>query len=379
MTTAIPGGFQFTPATGLSDTSAYPTTPANEAAARQQFMDLFYQILNEINAPTTSAGANSQNRLFNSNFDVWEKGVSFNPSTTVPTYTANRWTTDAALAGTNYTISRQDGSGISGSRYCLRYTRTAAATNVNNRAIRQGIETANTIMLRGKKATASFYARCGANYSPTSSILNVLIQTGTGADESPVGYTGVAMIATLAATLTTSWQKYSVTSSAVVASSVNEMNVTIYDTPVGTAGANDYFEITQVQINSGDIALPYQPKSYQDEEASVQRYNQRMGGSAYTVFGVGEAISTTRAYVFIPLLKKMRIVPTLTSSVAAAYRLLANNTSILATSLGVDTTQSTTDRICVVVDVAAGLTLGQVVLFTASADSTAFINLDAEL
>lgn len=41
--------FAFTPATGLSDTSVYPTTPANEAAARQQVMDPLNQLRDYLN------------------------------------------------------------------------------------------------------------------------------------------------------------------------------------------------------------------------------------------------------------------------------------------------------------------------------------------
>lgn len=41
--------FAFTPATGLSDTTVYPTAPANETAARQQVMDPLNQIKDYLN------------------------------------------------------------------------------------------------------------------------------------------------------------------------------------------------------------------------------------------------------------------------------------------------------------------------------------------
>jgi hypothetical protein len=41
--------FKYTPETGLNNTTSYPTVPANETAARQQFTDLFGQIRDYVN------------------------------------------------------------------------------------------------------------------------------------------------------------------------------------------------------------------------------------------------------------------------------------------------------------------------------------------
>lgn len=104
MTTANPGGFQFTPATGLLDTSSYPTTPVNETAARQQFMDLFNQLLNEINAPTTSASAYTQyNKLINGGFAVNQRVVSGTVILAAGAYGHDRW--KAGSGGCTYTFT----------------------------------------------------------------------------------------------------------------------------------------------------------------------------------------------------------------------------------------------------------------------------------
>ena len=47
----------FVPATGLLDTVEFPTTPATETAARQQFMTLFYQVRDYINTAETARDA----------------------------------------------------------------------------------------------------------------------------------------------------------------------------------------------------------------------------------------------------------------------------------------------------------------------------------
>lgn len=54
--------FAYTPETGLNDVVFYPTSPNSEAAARQQFMSLFFQIRdyingNELNAATIGGKA----------------------------------------------------------------------------------------------------------------------------------------------------------------------------------------------------------------------------------------------------------------------------------------------------------------------------------
>lgn len=104
MTTANPGGFQFTPATGLLDTSSYPTTPTNETAARQQFMDMFWQLMNEINAPTTSASAYAQyNKLINGGFAVNQRVVSGTVILATGAYGHDRW--KAGSGGCTYTFA----------------------------------------------------------------------------------------------------------------------------------------------------------------------------------------------------------------------------------------------------------------------------------
>lgn len=48
--------FTFNPVNGLLDTTVYPSEPASETIARQQFMDLFNQIKNYINSTTNISG-----------------------------------------------------------------------------------------------------------------------------------------------------------------------------------------------------------------------------------------------------------------------------------------------------------------------------------
>jgi len=141
----------------------------------------------------------------------------------------------------------------------------------------QNFESINSIAYAGKTVTLSFYARKGANYSPTSSLLNALVITGTGTDENVIypGYTGNTQAINQNATLTTTWQRFQYTST--IATTATEMCIQFAANVTGTAGAADYFEITGVQLEVGSVATPF--KTYagtiQEELAACQRYYYR--------------------------------------------------------------------------------------------------------
>ncbi len=77
--------------------------------------------------------------------------------------------------------------------------------------------------------------------------------------------------------------------------------------------------LSNVVLNSGTVALPFMPKSYEEELRACQRYCQVFGtSSAYYMYGNGVAGSTTVAYIAIHFPVKMRTAPKLTSSTTAS-------------------------------------------------------------
>ena len=241
----------------------------------------------------------SLNGVINGAMDIWQRGTSF-ASTGNALYTADRWGSLRQALG--QTVTRQTAS-LEGFQYSLRSQRDSGNTAVNPNYIFYSMETNDSVRYANKAVTLSFWAKAGANYSSTSSALVVQWTTGTGTDQTIInGYTGASNITSTSATLTTSWQRFSYTGTA--ASNTNEMGVLFANTPVGTAGANDWFEITGVQIEFGSVATNFKRAgggTIQGELAACQRYYQRWTGkSGNTLYiGYGAAASTGSVYPLI--------------------------------------------------------------------------------
>jgi len=215
----------------------------------------------------------SLNGVINGAMDCWQRGTSF-ASTGNTIYTADRWASFRAALG--LTVSRQTAS-LEGFQYSLRAQRDSGNTSTAVNYVIYSMETNDSVRYANKPVTLSFWAKAGANYSSASSALGVQWTTGTGTDQRVIdGYTGASNIVATNATLTTSWQRFSFTGTA--ASNTNEMGFLIYNTPVGTAGANDWFEITGVQVEFGSVATNFKRAgggTIQGELAACQRYYQK--------------------------------------------------------------------------------------------------------
>ncbi len=223
--------------------------------------------------------AAGKNAIINGGMDIWQRGTSFTfGSSSVGNYSLDRW---VAFRGSIYNYTRQatnDTTNLPFLQYCLRAQRPLGEPSTSNTTIGQAVETASSIPYAGKIVTLSFYARAGANYSPTSSLLKAIVQSGTGTDQPPISaFTGSNNFINQDVTLTTTWQRFTITSSIVVPGSATQLQVIFQMTPTGTAGAADYFEITGVQLEVGSSATPFSRAggTIQGELAACERYYQK--------------------------------------------------------------------------------------------------------
>lgn len=215
-----------------------------------------------------------RNFIINGGFDIWQRNSGSNAVTvnTTTTYYADRW---AAYRATNtgYIVSRQS-AGLEGFQYCIRMLRDSATNATNAMHIYQSLETVNSIPLAGKQVTLSFYARAGAGYTGSGSYVNVGLNTGTGTDQNMYsGYTGNVSLVSENKTITTTWARYSVT--ATVASNATELGVSFTSYASGNGVANDYVEITGVQLEVGPQPTPFERRPYGVELALCQRYFEK--------------------------------------------------------------------------------------------------------
>ena len=254
---------------------------------------------------TATAGVTSgfRNAIINGDFRVWQRGTSIGGYA----YTADRWL--AYQAASVNTISRQAAS-LSGFQYCARVQRNSGATNTGVHYLVQAVETINSYRFQGMTATLSFYARAGANYSSASSLLGANIETSTGVDQSYIAAWAGGVAVTSSKTLTTSWQRFTVTGA--VPAGATQVGVAFSYTPVGTAGANDYFEVTGVQLEVAPQATPFEQRLIGTELSLCQRYYWS-SGTVWNYFLANNSNQFAEAFVFkLPV--TMRATPTLTNS-----------------------------------------------------------------
>jgi len=325
---------------------------------------------------------NASNPVLNSSFDVWQRGTSLATAATSSNYTADRWIGYRGVAGG--TVSRQltnDTTNLPFIQYCARVQRDSGNTSTSAVEILQPFESANAIPFAGRTVTMSFYARKGANFSAASDALNVRLVTGTGTDQNPITtYTGSANTINTTVTLTSTWQRFSV--SATLPATVTEFYPDFYFTPVGTAGAADFFEITGIAIDLGSVALPYRRNSgtLQGELAACSRYYYRYqaSGSGNATFGLGIAYSTTGAAINVQLPVTMRVTPTSIDVPSLAAMRLTENVNVFTPSAITLGATDTNPQIATAVVTTTGLT--QFRNYFLQANSTAgYIGFSAEL
>jgi hypothetical protein len=275
--------------------------------------------------PNASLGF--KNRLINGDFRIAQRttGSSATPSAGATSYQApDRWF--VAQTGTTAQLNQRQIAGQE-SQFAGRFGRVSGQTNVPTTIFMgQQIESHNMYDLRGKRVTLSFKAYRGAN-APTTLLARARFGTGTdqasggGITGSWTGFTQGTQ-ATLTSVSTTP-QFY--TLSFDVPSDANEMNVLFFYTPTGTAGAEEWFGLEDVQLELGSVATEFDRRDYTTELALAQRYYIKYGPqvSGHNKCGSGYvAASTTGVISFVG--QNMRTAPTVGFSSAQVTDASAN-------------------------------------------------------
>ena len=327
--------------------------------------------LGALEASALAFGTPSINYLINGGKDIWQRGTSSTGSSGT-SFGADRWSHFRASGTAGITVTRQT-AGLTGIDYCSRIQRDSGNTSTAAFYLAQNLELVTCTPLQGKVVTFSFYARSGANYSAASSLLRATIETRNGTEASYWNAgdgAGTTIQATTNATLTTTWQRFTVT--ATVPSTATQVFPALKFIPVGTAGANDYFEITGLQLETGSTATTFrrnQP-NIQAELAACQRYYFRSPsatGGAYGTLGTGLAANTTEAYIHLAHPVTMRVPPT---SIEVSNLLLWNGAATPTIfTMTLYSTQTTTNMTCA--RITSNSLTGQTIYFVIQGNNSA--------
>jgi len=312
------------------------------------------------------------NILINGDFSQWQRGTSFT-GTAFFAYAADRWMN--FYAG-NMTISRVAGDKAT---YAMRVQRTAGQTDLSPLWTSQSARSVNSKAYAGKTVTLQFRGRRGADFSAASNFLHARISTGTGTDENRLsaGYTGGVDVG-INQVLTTSWQDFEQT--LTLPANTNEIEVAFVATPTGTAGADDSYEIENVQLAQAPGATEFIPLLVEETSALCETYNRKISYDTtnYSVIGDGQAISTTVAEISLPLTPEMRGIPTLAKSTVSQFSLTdASGASLTVTGISINVFTKNTASLTVTV--ASGLVAGNATQLTFNTTTTAYIELSSEL
>jgi len=217
-------------------------------------------------------GAAGKNLVINGGFDIWQRGTSFAIGSFQ--YSADRWRVGRGAFETGATFSRQNAD-LQGFRYCIRAQRNSGNTTTGGGYLATSFETSDSLRFSGQPVVLSFYAKRSSGF--TGFGISVILQNGTGIDEINFTESNFAtgannIINSAASTLTTSWQRFTYTGT--VPSNSTQLGIRFIVAYSGTAPADDYVDITGVQLEVGSVATPFSRAggNIQGELAACQRY-----------------------------------------------------------------------------------------------------------
>lgn len=254
------------------------------------------------NIPTSGPLSGFRNAIINGNFDHWQRGTSFSGVQ----YGADRWRNSAANSSisqdrVSFTLGQTDVPNEP--EYFCRTAVTSAAGAGNFALLTQRIEGVRTFA--GQTVTLSFWAKADAAKN-----IAVEFEQFFGSGGSPSATVTSIGVTTLS--LTTSWQKFTVTAEipslagkTVGTDGRDNLRVNIwfdagsdFNARTNSLGQQSgTFDIAQVQLEAGTVATPFERRSVGTELALCQRYYEFIndlrfqvgGGSASAVSIVGTA------------------------------------------------------------------------------------------
>ena len=212
----------------------------------------------------------------NGSFDVWQRGAGGSASITITgaatVYTADGW---YFVSNANQTVVASAQAALSvGSRVSAQFQRNSGSTGTGTFTLGFPLDTDEVQFMRGNLSALRFILSTGANWSPTVVVANVFV--GTGAPTKQVnGYAGQSNPISTTVAIGPSASTTITLSGSRIASNAAQMEVQFQWTPSGTAGANDFLQIDDVQLEPNPVSSPYGIIPFGLELFLCQRHYQK--------------------------------------------------------------------------------------------------------
>ena len=150
--------------------------------------------------------------------------------------------------------------------------------------------------------------------------------------------------------------------------------------PDRAAGISSFFDstdrtffITGVQLEVGQNPTEFEREPYERTLAKCHRYFYIKGGTAYTPYGAGRAMNTTRGRPIVQHLATMRSAPSVSATNIGNITVEGNAVSSISNDV------ATTINTMLNVDVSSGLTTGQIVRVYDDGNNNSRLSFDSEL
>lgn len=323
-----------------------------------------------------------RNALIGGDFgtNLWQRGTaaSANISNTLTYYADGWWNLGGASSSVN--VTKETGAADITTAYLAsaRFQRTAANTDTAQICTGQVLTTANSARFQGKVVEFSAHMLTGGNFSAANSQVTMTIGYGTGTDQSAANFAAGSWTSYVAAvaqptTISSTWTRYSAVAN--IPLTATQVGVKICFTPVGTAGATDWFEFTGAQLDANPgadnfdgtpnssfsiAAFERLPQSIEAlrEYAYFYRFAEPASGAAVNGICQATGANTNACTANLPVV--MRAVPTLTITTAGTFKVnIAGTVTTIATP-----TASTCSASSCAVTAANTNTAGQAELLT---------------
>lgn len=319
----------------------------------------------------------------NGGLEVWQRGSSIAVAASTIAYTADGWYL-ATGANQASTVTRVTGT-AAGSSFAAKVQRNSGQTGTTAMVFAFPLDTDELVKLQNRATVLSFSMTTGANFSPTSGTVSWSLYVGTGAvaKRNGVTYTSesAALSGSTAMGVSGSLRVVSPISATVGVITQAELQFTW--TPTGTAGANDWFTLDNVQVEAVPVGISAVVPVFEctDYVWDLQRCARHLrkgpgfvtGVRWYGVFFESVAIATAT----FALSPAMRVTPT-TVVVGTAANIQMNDLSVQAAFTTLASSFSTPDSFAQQLNGAGGWTAGRAGFIAVTTTADGFL-LSAEI